>query len=235
MANTSALPKYIQVSEMLIREIAAGHLADGARLPPERDMANELDVAVGTLRKALAEMEAKGLLERVQGSGNYIRHRPVIDSVYAFFRLELLRGGGLPTAQLLSVDCLPKPADAPFFGDASNGHRIRRLRHLDGTAIAVEEIWLDGAWTEAISASDLSESLYHFYRHNLGLVITSVEDRVGVAALPSWTPAEFGLPDAATVGFIERVGRDSMNVPTEYSRTWFDPNRARYVSRMGKG
>jgi len=109
MSKTSALPKYIQVSEMLIREIAAGHLADGVRLPPERDMADELGVAVGTLRKALADVEAKGMLERVQGPGNYIRHRAVVDSVYAFFRLELLRGGGLPTADVISVDRLSKP------------------------------------------------------------------------------------------------------------------------------
>ena len=34
MATPSALPKFVQLSEMLIREIAAGHLADGARLPP---------------------------------------------------------------------------------------------------------------------------------------------------------------------------------------------------------
>ncbi|PUB18910.1 GntR family transcriptional regulator [Yoonia sediminilitoris] len=235
MAKTSALPKYVQVSEMLIREIAAGHLADGARLPPEREMADELDVAVGTLRKALAEIESKGLLERVQGSGNYIRHKPVIDSVYAFFRLELLRGGGLPTARLLSVDCLPKPDDAPFFGDALQGHRIRRLRFLDDTSIAVEEIWLDGARAESVSTKDLSESLYHFYRHKLGLVISSVEDRIGVADLPDWTPDAFGLTAGRTVGFIERTGWDAMQEPVEYSRTWFAPDRARYVSRMGKG
>ena len=60
LAKTQSLPKFIQLSEMLIREIAAGHLTDGARLPPERNMADDLGVAVGTLRKALADVEAKG-------------------------------------------------------------------------------------------------------------------------------------------------------------------------------
>ncbi|MDE0852608.1 winged helix-turn-helix domain-containing protein, partial [Yoonia sp.] len=60
MADASSLPKYIQVSEMLIREIAADHLADGARLPPERDMAVELGISVGTLRKALRDLANKG-------------------------------------------------------------------------------------------------------------------------------------------------------------------------------
>ena len=64
-ANTpGALPIYQQVSELLIREIAAGRLLDGQRLPPERAMAAEHGVTVRTLRKALAELTRRGLLDR---------------------------------------------------------------------------------------------------------------------------------------------------------------------------
>ena len=45
----------------------------------------------------MADLERKGLLERREGSGNYVRHRAEVDSVYAMFRLELIGGGGLPT------------------------------------------------------------------------------------------------------------------------------------------
>lgn len=235
MAQTSALPKFIQLSEMLIREIAAGHLADGARLPPERDMADDLGVAVGTLRKALADVEAKGLLTRVQGSGNYVRHRPAVNSVYAFFRLELLKGGGLPTADVVSVDRLDKPAPFARLGGDAQGHRIRRLRYLDNVLIAVEEIWLDGASRAQIAADDLSESLYHFYRHDLGIVIASVEDHIGVADLPDWTPSAFHLAAGTTTGYIARTSWTAAKEPAEYSRTWYDATRANYISRMGKG
>ena len=37
--TSTALPLYVQISELLIRDIAAGRLIDGERLPPERDMA----------------------------------------------------------------------------------------------------------------------------------------------------------------------------------------------------
>ena len=235
MAKASALPKYVQISEMLIREIAAGHLADGARLPPERDMARDLGLSVGTLRKALADVEAKGMLERVHGSGNYVRHRPAVDSVYAFFRLELLRGGGLPTAKVLSVDRMAKPEDAPDFGPSAEGHRIRRLRSLGGTLVALEEIWLDGDQCERITPDALSDSLYHFYRHELGLVIAAVEDRIGLGHLPDWTPDSFHLRPGHTVGYVERISRSGAQVATEFSRTWYDVDRAVYVSRMGRG
>lgn len=235
MAKTSALPKFIQLSEMLIRDIAAGRLADGARLPPERDMAAEMGVAVGTLRKALADVEAKGLLERVQGSGNYVRQRPVVDSVYAFFRLELLQGGGLPTAKVITVDRLPKPDGFARLGGHAEGHRIRRVRALDGQPVAVEEIWLDGGLRDQIRVGDLSESLYLFYRQALGIVIMAVEDRIGLAPMPDWTPEGFPLPKGDMAGYVTRVGRAGDGRPVEFSRTWYDARCANYVSRMGKG
>jgi GntR family transcriptional regulator len=214
-ADQSALPKYIQVSEMLIRDIVAGRISDGARLPPERDMAGTLGVAVGTLRKALSELEDKGLLERVHGSGNYVRNRPESAGLYAFFRLELPDGGGLPTADVIDVAKLIKPADLPVFGRSKDAHRIRRVRSLSATPVAVEEIWLDGHWAVELQADRVSESLYFFYRRALGLWITQAEDRVSLSS-----------------GFVERFGETADGEIAEYSRTWFNAAKARYVSRM---
>ena len=131
-----SLPKSVQLSEMLIRDIAAGRLPDGARLPTEREMAREHEVAVGTLRKALQILEDKGLLKRIQGSGNYIQAQTNVESVYSFFRLELISGGGLPTAEILNVHKRNRPQKAGLFV-SGDGHRIRRLRYLDQTPIAV--------------------------------------------------------------------------------------------------
>ncbi len=231
---SAALPRWLQVSEWLIREIGAGRLDDGARLPPERDMAAEFGIAVGTLRKALADLAAKGLLERRQGSGNYVRRRTGVASVYSLFRLELADGGGLPTAELIEVDRRAKPATAPAFGLSPEAHRIRRLRRLDGLAVALEEIWLDAALAPALRPEDLSESLYLSYRSLFGFEITRVEDRVAVARVPDWTCGDFALSPGAPVGHVERLAALSDGTRAEYSQTWFDPERARYITRMTK-
>ncbi|SEM85081.1 transcriptional regulator, GntR family [Loktanella fryxellensis] len=235
MHASAPLPKYLAVSERLIRDIAAGHLADGARLPGERDMARDLGLSVGTLRKALAVLEEAGLLDRVQGSGNYVRHRAGVASVYGLFRLEKPGGGGLPTATVLDVGRHAKPADAPRFGAAPDGWRIRRLRHLDDVPVAVEEIWLDGDRAESLTMRDLSDSLYRVYRERFDLVIAAVEDRLGLRAVPAWAPAEFVPPAGQKAAHITRLSRDTDGQAAEFSRTWFDHDRARYVSRMGKG
>ncbi len=233
MATTTAqFPIYMQTAEMLIREIAAGRLIDGERLRPEREMAAELGIAVGTLRKALEDLVAKGLLERVHGSGNYVRHNPDAASVYAFFRLELLEGGGLPTAKILSVELLKKPDGMPQFGESTDSHRIRRMRYLSALPAAFEEIWLDGKWGENVRPTDLSDSLYYYYKKSLGLVIARVEDRIGIAALPKWHNADIGCPAGTSVGFVERRSMAADGGVVEYSRTWFNPERVRYVARM---
>lgn len=231
-APGGALPRYQQISELLIRDIAAGRLMDGARLPPEREMAADLGVAVGTLRKALQDLVEKGLLDRVHGSGNYIRARGDVDSIYALFRLELVSGGGLPSAQVLDVARRPKPGHLPPFGDGPDAHRIRRLRLLSNAPVAVEEIWLDAAYAPDLRAEDLSQSLYLHYRTHLGLWIARAEDRIGTARVPDFAPAQFGPRPGALVGHVLRTSWGQDNQRAEVSETWFDPDVARYVSRL---
>jgi len=227
-----SLPIYVQITELLVRDIAAGRLIDGEKLPPERDMAEELGIAVGTLRKALAELQNRGLLERIQGSGNYIRAISDPKSVYAMFRLELLGGGGLPTAEILSIDRLPKPSELPSFGSSREAHRIRRLRRLSGRPAALEEIWLDGSYVETIDLEAVSESLYLFYRTKLSLWIARAEDQIGLDIVPDWAPSSFGQAAGAPVTHIQRISQDQEGVRAEVSRTWLDHTVARYVARL---
>lgn len=229
--NPNALPIYVQISELLIRDIAAGRLIDGERLPPEREMAQSLGISVGTLRKALADLTRKGLLERIQGSGNYVRQGGQADSVYSMFRLELHSGGGLPRADILDVSEMPKADDLPEFGTTDWGTRIRRLRFLNDTIIAVEEIWLDGGAGKVVEDL-LSDSLYRFYQKQLGFWITRAEDRVGIGEVPDWAPDNFTKSPGTVIGYVERYSWADRPEAVEFSKTWFDTDKALYVQRL---
>lgn len=226
-------PKYVQVSELLIREINAGHWREGERLPVEAELAGELNVAVGTLRKALARLEEQGLLERRQGSGTYVK-RPPEEAVYQLFRLERLSGGGTPHAQTLSVNREQNPGVAVEFGlpDETEFWRIERKRFLNDTPIAAEEMWIRAMHAETLSVDELDESLYRHYRDHFGFWISHVEDRIRVAIASEWAAGILDKPQGSPLGWIERVSWSSDNAVEEYSRTWFDPDVCHYVSRM---
>jgi len=228
-----ALPTYLRIAESLTRDIAAGRLAPGDKLATERAMAADLCVTVTTLRKALDVLTERGLLDRRQGSGNYIRAGNADQGVYALFRLERPDGGGLPTADLIALDLRDKPADLPDLGSAApRAWHIRRVRALDHRPIAVEDIWLDDRFAGMLTPQTVSESLYRCYRDRLGLHIARAEDRLGAAALPDWGAAPLGLPQGMMMGLARRRAFDADGRIAEISTTWFDPARATYVARL---
>jgi GntR family transcriptional regulator len=237
ISNMNTLPLYIQISELLTREIAAGLYAQGDRLPPESELANTLDVAVGTLRKALSELESRGLLERRQGSGTYVKLSPMAHNtaqqagVYGFFKLELLRGGGLPTASVIDFQKIttPESFQASF---SRTCYRVHRLRSLGGLPVAIEEIYFDAKHNADLRIEDLGEALYQFYQAKLGFWISRVEDHIGIGNVPDWSPSLFSPSVGKPCPRVERVSWSGKNQIEEYSVTWFDPERCRYVNRM---
>ena len=68
----STRPLYLQVKDMLIQRIASGAWKPGAAIPNEIELSRELGISVGTVRKALDEMEGERLISRRQGRGTFV-------------------------------------------------------------------------------------------------------------------------------------------------------------------
>lgn len=66
-------PRYIALADALSDDISAGRLNAGDRLPTHRDLAWRLGVTVGTVSRAYAEAERRGLTSGEVGRGTYVR------------------------------------------------------------------------------------------------------------------------------------------------------------------
>lgn len=60
------------ITEQLESMILDGTLLAGQQLPPERELAQEFDVSRPSLREAIGNLQARGLVERKQGGGTFI-------------------------------------------------------------------------------------------------------------------------------------------------------------------
>src|SRR5689334_12218580 len=69
-------PRYRAIADALAADIATGKLATGSRLPTHRDLAYKLHVTVGTVSRAYAEAERRGLIGGEIGRGTFVRARP---------------------------------------------------------------------------------------------------------------------------------------------------------------
>ena len=70
-------PPYEQLRRQLADMIIGGSLPAGERLPPLRQLAGDLGLAVGTVARTYRELEAAGLIVSRRGGGTRVADRPV--------------------------------------------------------------------------------------------------------------------------------------------------------------
>ena len=68
-------PRYLAFVAALEADIGSGRVKPGMRLLPQRDMAQRLDLSVGTVSKAYAEAEQRGLISGEVGRGTFVQRR----------------------------------------------------------------------------------------------------------------------------------------------------------------
>ena len=71
LSNTKP-PIYLALVRQLEDDIKAGALKPGTKLPPQRELADYLDINLSTVSRAFKICEQKGLLSASVGNGTYI-------------------------------------------------------------------------------------------------------------------------------------------------------------------
>src|SRR5918912_1275476 len=103
-------PLYRQVRELLVRRLAEGVWQPGQLLPSEGQLAAELGVSQGTVRKALDALTAERLLVRRQGRGTFVAEH---DEHGTFHFFKLMPDAGTPSfPESRVVRVREAPADA---------------------------------------------------------------------------------------------------------------------------
>lgn len=85
--TTDSRPIYRQVADGIKELIARGKLAEGAALPPVRQLAADLGVNLNTIATAYRELQEDGLIVIKHGSGSVVASRTTTERS----RDELLR------------------------------------------------------------------------------------------------------------------------------------------------
>jgi GntR family transcriptional regulator len=145
--------------------------AEGERLPPERELAALWGVARMTLRRALDELVAEGLLTRRPGKGTFVaRPRMVRHLSMNSFTEEMRKQGRVPSSRVVEfrrikagarqARQLRLPVGDPIV-------RFTRLRLADGEPIGLETTCVSQALVPGLQESDLEGSWYELLtRHH---------------------------------------------------------------------
>jgi GntR family phosphonate transport system transcriptional regulator len=150
-------PLWRGVADRLLAEIGAGVFPPGARLANERVLAERYAVHRHTLRRAVADLANRGLLDVRHGSGTYVQSGPIPYRVGAQtrFRRNIASLSREPGGCLLASATLPAPAPiAVRLGLAPGADAVRLdiLREVDDVPLIRSEHWFPAARFPDIAA-----------------------------------------------------------------------------------
>jgi DNA-binding GntR family transcriptional regulator len=73
MVNRGSIePPWVQLAALLRARIKSGEFPPGGRIPSVVSLSQEYDLAGGTVKKALAQLRAEGLIESRTGWGTFV-------------------------------------------------------------------------------------------------------------------------------------------------------------------
>ncbi|MDX6503644.1 MAG: GntR family transcriptional regulator [Gaiellaceae bacterium] len=133
-------PLYVRVYDEIAARIAAGTSGRGGRLPPERVFCKELGVSRATVRRALAALEADGLIAAVQGRGTFLTRLVEPANTLVSFTQLAQSQGTTPTSEVLRADVRAATIDEGErfrIAPGSEVFDLRRLRKMDSLPVAI--------------------------------------------------------------------------------------------------
>jgi GntR family transcriptional regulator len=71
----SGVPAYRQIIDQVTSGLAAGALIGGEQLPTVRQVAVDLSINPNTVMRAYRELEIRGVVESLQGTGTFVSHQ----------------------------------------------------------------------------------------------------------------------------------------------------------------
>ena len=168
LQSVSSSPLYHQLMQRISDDIEKGTYPIGSRIPPEHELEETYQVSRVTVRRALSELTAEGLLERKQGKGTFVsapRISQDLKSIHSFHD-SCRQNGVRPTTRVIHV--MEVPADSADITDLSvrEGDRVvetLRVRSADGEPVVLEKNHFSMGYAY-LENENLNGSLYNVLR-----------------------------------------------------------------------
>lgn len=216
-------PKHAQLRDIL-RRMAEQQLSPGSPIPSERDLAQQYGVSRITVRAAVGQLVAEGLLTRAKGRGTFTARRRMDVQLYLeSFTDDMRRRGHIPATELLAcAEEAPTPEASASLGLLPHepACRLVRVRLADGVPLAVERGWYNPRIVPDLDRHDLTTSLYTLIADTYGVQLDHAAQTVWAEGADPGTAKLLGIRPGSSLLVFRRVS-SSRGRPVEDMTSWY--------------
>lgn len=227
----SNAPLYQQIYQLLRDQIRRGEWSPGDLFPSESTLMEKYDVSRATVRQALEELVADGLIYRRRGRGTFVSLPSVEQNLVRIvsFTEDMRQRGLRPGTALLGAGLIPATETIAAKLEIEPGDelaRIERLRLADGEPMSVEVSCLVHRYCPGVLEEDYTKnSLRQILERQYGLRMTRAEQTIQAVAASRAMARHLAIEVRAPLLFIERVTYSEYDIPVEYLRIYHRGDR----------
>lgn len=203
-------PLYLQVRDALVQRIVIGHWKPGASLPNEGQLAQQLGISIGTVRKALDVMEAERIVTRRQGRGTFVNDYSAAETTFPFSMFHDFEGrriSGHKRARSISrVQASAGEAERLGLLQGDEVIRIERMRdHQDRTFMT--EVCLLPAKLFTRMPEDFGCYRLSALAQLNSILVARADERVDIAIAQAQDAADLDVAEGTPLLRLDRIIR----------------------------
>jgi GntR family transcriptional regulator len=238
------MPLYQQLKQRLRTEIARGEYKPGDQLPAEPELIQQFGVSRITVRQALSDLAAEGLVVRRHGKGTFVAERRIQHDLVRLtdFVEDMELAGVAPSSRVIAFAHEPASAavaSALMLQAEAEVVRVDRLRLANGEPIACDTAWLPLRYGALLSESDLAaETIIHVLEVRFTIPIERGVFYFTAAAASEMCAQALQVAPGSPLLVIERVSFTHNEEPVYLQRRYYRPDRVQYrvtVQRRADG
>ncbi len=239
---SNPIPKYLQISAWLKELIQTGRYKEGERLLSEIELSKLCEVNRNTLRQAISELTAEGLLRREKGKGTFVSLSKSVPLKHKLKRISSFRDdlneiGIEENTIILKKEIGDTPdhvAKALILGADSKVIVIRRLRMGNNIPLVYEESYLPSEMFNEILDMDLTGSMYKILSERFDVVLTRSDQTLRAVNLNKQIAKLFGLPKNSAGLYMESVTYNEHNIPIEVLCAYYRGDKYVFEVELGR-
>jgi GntR family transcriptional regulator len=239
--NLTLNPLYKEVKIRITRSLAAGEWKPGEAIPSEPRLAEQFNVSIGTIRKAIDELAAEKILLRQQGRGTFVATHTEDRTLFYFFHIVGKDGRHeLPVTELLTFSrAKAGPQDEAALATARGARvlHIENLLKLSDKPVVFDQISVPAALFPGLNENIFGRrtgTIYGLYQARYGINVIRISERLSAATPPARAASLLGMRPAAPALMIRRIAYTYDDTPVEYRLSWVNTDNHEYLSDLWK-
>lgn len=227
--KTSHMPLYEQLRQALLEAITSGRIPEGAKLPTEEELCDQLGISRPVARQAYSALIAEGYVERMRGRGTFVlcsNTRGRFLNTQMSFEREMSILGKSHHTDLLSQEWItgnPELATKLNLELTERCFYMKRMRYVEGKPFVLLENYIPELIFPGIEKYDLAEnSLYNIFEKKYRVKVVRAERMIGAQTANREFSQFFGVECGSPVLFITNVAIDQHDRPVDFSKEYLD-------------